>query len=523
MTVRAKDLTPVSGRRVPSPALARLALARAPRPLASTFSAVRAMIGRYPSRHVRPVALAILAPLAVAGCARYHAEPISAATTAAALDARALDDPRLQKFIATGLPPDGKQDGTAAWDLAKLTLAALYYHPDLDVARAKLASARAGVITAGQRPNPSLSFEDLSYAAAATPSPWTIAPVINFVIETFDKREYRTAQAENLTEAARHDLATAAWEVRGRVRTALLGLWAAQRRLVLTKHRLAIQEQLVTLLEHRFAAGQASALDVTRERNVRNQIRLDVRGAERQEIDGRAQLATAIGIPIRALDGIGLSFDAFDRPAPAGSELATADLRRQALLGRSDVQGLLAEYAAAQSALQLEVARQFPNLTLSPGYSYNASASAYLLLPAAELPVFNQNQGPIAEAEARRKDVAARFTALQAQIIGAVDAAAANYRALLQSLATADALLAGEQSREHQVSRSFQAGEADRPTLVAVELELAAVRLSRLDAAVQERQALGALEDALQHPLFEPAIPLFAPETSPRIAAEPSS
>ena len=40
-----------------------------------------------------------------------------------------------------------------------------------------------------------------------------------------------------------------------------------------------------------------------------------------------------------------------------------------------------------------------------------------MLLPAVDLPLFNQNQGPIAQARARREQAAARFTALQTQII----------------------------------------------------------------------------------------------------------
>src|SRR5882672_11294695 len=88
----------------------------------------------------------------VVGCAQYRPEPISAPLQANALDNRRLDDARLQAFIAASLA-DSAPD-RAQWNLAKLTLAALYYHPDIAVARAKLARARAGAITAGQYPNP---------------------------------------------------------------------------------------------------------------------------------------------------------------------------------------------------------------------------------------------------------------------------------------------------------------------------------------------------------------------------------
>ena len=488
-------------------------------------SRASSMIGRFLFVWRRAVdtpslVIVVCAVMLLTGCASYEPAPINPAQNADAIQARSLGDPQLHKFIAAATGAV-EQKAQPSWDLTRLTLAALYYHPNLDIARAKLAEARAGVITAQQVPNPSLSFEELSYnTTVATPSPWTIAPIINFLIETFGKREYRTAAAQDLAEAARDGLAAASWQVRGGVRTAMLSLWAAQDRLALLRQKLELQNQLVTLLEHRFAVGEASALDVARERTSRNQIGLAVRDTERQSIDARAQLTTAIGIPARALDGVDLSFDAFEKPERPATDIATTALRREALVNRPDVQGLLSEYASAESALQLQIANQYPNITLTAGYIYDAGQNKYQLYPGADLPIFNQNQGPIAEAVARREAVAARFTALQTQITDAVDRAAANYRGATQAFTEADMLLAGEKDREQRMLRSFQAGEVDRPTLVAAQLERIAAAQSRFDTMVQQRQALGALEDALQHPFFASAMSV-SPEKNPRAAAEP--
>jgi outer membrane protein TolC len=459
----------------------------------------------------------------VAGCATYQPEPISPTENATALESRTLDDPRLQRFLIAMLPSQGEPAPKPPWDFTTLTLAALYYHPDLDIAQARLATAQAGVITAHQRPNPILNFSAVfgssAVAGAITPGalPVIIGPVINFVIETFGKREHRTAQAERLAESARWDLATAGWQVRGRVRTALLNLWAAQQRLTLTRQRFDLEEQLVGLLERRFTLGEASSLDVTRERVNRAQIALAIRELERAAADARVQLAMAIGIPDHALDGVDLVLGAFDHPQPLTEDI-TRELRRRALTGRTDVQATLAAYEAAQSALQLEVANQYPNVTLGPGYIYEFGTNRFILGPTVDLPIFNQNQGQIAQAIANRQQAASKFTALQAQIIGAVDQAAAAYRSATQSLATADALLADAQRRQREVADSFRAGQVDRPTLVTAELEFTAIQLSRLDPVVLQRQALGALEDALQQPLFDPGRWPYVPEESPRLA-----
>lgn len=463
--------------------------------------------------------------LTLAGCARFQPEPLSPAANADALESRTLAESRLQRFLLAALPAKGAVKAPD-WDLDRLTLAALYYHPDLTVAGAKLASSQAGVVIANERPNPTLNlsavFGTAAVSGAAFPPsvlPIVVGPVVNFVIETFGKREDRTAQAQHLVDAAREDLATAGWQVRGRVRTAMLNLWAAQKRLELGRQQVALRQQLVRLLEQRLAAGFATTLDVTRERIALAQASLSIRDLNRLDAEARVQLATAIGIPARALDGVRISLGAFDHPEVPDADL-DGPLRRRALTERTDVRSSMAQYEAAQSALQLQVATQYPNLTLGPGYNYEFGTNRFILNPAIDFPIFHQNQGQIARAIADRMQAAATFTALQAQIIGAVDAAVAGYRATMQTLRAADALAADERSRLRQVRASFDAGDSDRPTLIAAELEASVIQASRFDTVVLQRQALGALEDALQQPLFDPEAARFVPHAGPRATTE---
>src|SRR5438094_8005283 len=99
----------------------------------------------------------ILAAL-LAGCARFESQPLSPADTAAKLDARRLDDVGLKKFLETNLGHELDEWPLRSWELKTLTLAASYYHPSLDVARAQWSVAQAGIRTAGGRPNPTLGL-----------------------------------------------------------------------------------------------------------------------------------------------------------------------------------------------------------------------------------------------------------------------------------------------------------------------------------------------------------------------------
>src|ERR1051326_2901052 len=102
----------------------------------------------------------------VAGCAEVSLAPLSPAASAGDLERRTLDDPRLLTFVRTSLADGHASPDAISWDLTALTLAAIYYHPDLDVAQARLALARARIVTAEQRPNPILNFAAMFDSAA---------------------------------------------------------------------------------------------------------------------------------------------------------------------------------------------------------------------------------------------------------------------------------------------------------------------------------------------------------------------
>src|SRR6266542_1621327 len=166
----------------------------------------------------------VLAGTVPVGCARFHGSPISATKVAADFEARSLADAGLKTFLETNHVMD--ECPRRILDLNALSLAAFYFQPDLDVARAQLVGARAAGITAGARPNPTVSF-DPTYDTT-TPPPWILGLSFDIPLETMGKRGCRIAQAAHKSDAARFNLATTAWQVRSRVRKSLLGLYAGE-------------------------------------------------------------------------------------------------------------------------------------------------------------------------------------------------------------------------------------------------------------------------------------------------------
>lgn len=440
-----------------------------------------------------PLILAALAVAELSGCARFHERPLATAKVAADFEARTLADPGLRVFLETNhLPGDWPR---RSWDFNALSLAAFYFHPDLDVARAQLAGTKAARITAGARPNPTVSLSP-GYDTT-TPPPWILGLSFDLPLETMGKRGYRLAQATHLSDAARFRFASTAWQVRSGARKSLLALYAAGESEALLKKQEAIQAESARLLEAQLQAGAVSPFEVTQSRVALNQTRFALNDAEKSAATARVRLAEALGLPLAALDGVALSFEEFQH-LPGAAPNAAA--QRQALVNRADILGALADYAATQSALQIEIARQYPDIHLNPGYQLDQTDNKWALGLTIELPVLNRNQGPIAEAEARRGESAARFHALQARVLSEIEQAAAGYRVSAKKVASAEALDRDLTALLRAAQGMLEAGEISRIELAQRQLEFTAAALAQLDALVKAQESLGALEDALQSP-----------------------
>jgi outer membrane protein, heavy metal efflux system len=441
--------------------------------------------------------LLLLTTLLMAGCAvrRYQAAPLVASQSAARLEARSLDSPELRGYLESNAGHTISPWPPKSWDLRMLSLAALYYSPTLDAGRARLEEAEAAAVTAGARPNPTISI------APGIPSPYLFNLNFALPIETAGKRGHRIEFARSLELAARFDLADSAWKVRSGVRLALLNCLLDSRRLEALRSEESLRREQVKLLEQRLAVGEIARPEVDVARIELSKIHIAVAAAEGQLSVSRAALASSIAIPVAALEGVELSWSGLDSPPGAGS-LSPKAIQRAAVLNRMDVRRALADYAASEAELQLEIAKQYPDIQIGPGYAYEEGKSYFTLGLSATLPVFNRNQGPIAEAEARRKLAAAAFLQRQAEVIAASEQALARYTAALKELSEADHSLRRLQEAQLQIMhRAVRLGEEDGLALNGVQLENAVLARARLDAVAHAQSALGELEDAVQRPL----------------------
>ncbi|MCG5076771.1 TolC family protein [Paraburkholderia tagetis] len=456
-----------------------------------------------------------IATVAAASCTTYHPQPITSPQLTQQFEHRSLTSPELHAYVdretrhhITPWPP-------ARWNLESLTLAAFYYSPALDLARAQWSTAKAGIDVADAIPNPVLQLPFQYNTPNPGPgAPFTWGPSLDIPIETAHKRGYRVDRATHLSEAARLNIVDAAWKVRAQVRDAMLALYAAQVRITFLSAKADAERQIAGMSRRRLALGQYAQPDVDAAVLADTQAQSDLAAARSAGQDARAHLAAAIGVPVAALDGVALDLSAFGAVPPAPP---AADAQRAAIFHRADLLASLADYAAAESALQLEVAKQYPDIHLGPGYTYDTGTNKIAFgLAGITLPIFDQNQGGIKEAEAKRKEAAVRTGALQDAILGDLAHALARYGSSLDALQLADDHLASARRQLESQAAAFALGNADRLTFTQARADYQTSETARLDAEVAVQQAAGALEDAMQQPLGREAASVTLIEESPR-------
>jgi outer membrane protein TolC len=441
-----------------------------------------------------------LAAMLAGGCRSYVDQPLSANTTAQQLLNRSLSNPDLRDFLQTNLGGKFTEWPLKTWDFETLSWVALYYNPSLQIARAQWAVARGSIITSEERPNPSIDFTPgYDFNAVSELSPWFPGLSFDLPLETAGKRGKRMEQANWLAEAARQNVFTAAWQVRADLRRALIE-WAAAGRRVLALHQeVDAETRVLNLLQQQLNAGAIAADELSATRVASIKAQSDAGMAERDQGDARARLAEILGVPVSALDG--QEFSAADIITPrvmTPGEIATA--RAVSLESRADILTALANYQASQAALQLEIAKQYPDVHLGSGYLYDLGENKWNLNFGVELPLLNQNQGPIAEAEANRQLAAAQVVATQAHIIAQIDAASAacaSANALKDDL---DKTLGELQKHLGLIRAQIDAGEAEQLDFQTAQIDLSAADLALIDAQAQAAIAAGQLEDAFQVP-----------------------
>jgi outer membrane protein, heavy metal efflux system len=448
------------------------------------------------------------------GCTKekYVAKPINPQQTSAKILAK---DPLSADFKAY-LVKQGYAESSlpfTSWGLAELTLSALYHHTKLDIAKSQLALANVQLETASQKQNPTIGGSlARSNQANGDIQPWAYGLNVEIPIETAGKRAIKIEEAQHLVEVARIDVADTAWQLRSQIASDLLRYHENIAQQNLLQQALDNQQKIVSMLEKRVALGALSNTDLSASKLLLQAKKdsLAAKQANKLEID--AELAADAGLSIEKFNQISIRPLAVDATVASQAQLLKPDtfkkLQEKALLNRLDVRRSLEKYAAAEAKIKLEVAKQTPDITLSPGFIFEFGDSIWSLgfsslLNLLNTKQLNTSQTLIAEATQLREIEGAQFEALQANIIGDLSVRHARFTAAQDNLSKAKQQQTAQQAYTQKLNKQFAAGALDRLELTQAMLAAQQTDVQALTAQFELLKVANEIEDLLQHPLDE--------------------
>jgi CRISPR system Cascade subunit CasA len=444
----------------------------------------------------------------LAGCVTYQPRPLAPNEIARSYKDRSFDVAVIAADMKR-IAPSSQWSGDT-WDRLSLFVASLGTSPAIAEARAHIGSLDAAARAAEVGPPMTFTLTAEYAGRAVESSPWLYGVTSDIPLDLGARKSTRIDAARFAAIAGRYDYAEAVWTVRMAIRRALAEQMLTISEIEIGQKLAEVRVRQAAALERRVEGGEAIRSDLER-------VRADAAGDARRVVDAQARrvaaqvgLAEAVGVAPAAVTGATLSWNGFDAATATAPDVA--ELWDPALLARADVLRAVAAYDQAEAELRGEVAKQWPEIHIGPGYTWERGLVKLPFSLGLALPTFDLNRGAISAAEARRAEAGIHLEAVIARAQAAIDGALIEREAARAGLSRVrDVDIQTAKRVAAQADQELANGAIDRVDWAAAQAGLYLSELAEIDALRRVHAADAALEDALRRPLEGPEL-LIAPQ-----------
>lgn len=383
----------------------------------------------------------------IGACRSYEPRPLDVAAMREEWLARSPGAEGVRQFadrlsIAENVPE--RFDASDGLTLREGEAVALVFNRQLRVARLEAGVTRASAAHAGAWDDPVIGV-DLERIVRSVPDPWVVAGTLGLTLPISGRLAAERARAGAALGAELTRLGALEQGTRTALRERWIE-WSAQ----CTRARLADElaaelQEIADLARRQEEGGVVSRIDA-------RVFRVEVAVARADAIAGRArrrelelQLRDLMGLapdaPVELVETIG-----FD-----GRSIEPGAMRAALESGNAELAAARAEYEVAERTLRLEIRKQYPDLTVGPGFGSDQGDERVLLGLSLPLPLWNANRRGIAEADAAREAARGRYEEVYERLGSRLAVAQMRYeagRTLLRVIESEVVPLADEQEAE---------------------------------------------------------------------------
>ena len=148
--------------------------------------------------------------------------------------------------------------------------------------------------------------------------------------------------------------------------------------------------------------------------------------------------------------------------------------------------------------LQYEIALQYPDIQIGPGYEFDQDENKWSFGLSLELPIFNQNQAAIQVALQKRIEMAAHFEAVQAAAIQRMDRVVIDYSNCIEKYHLAQALAKEKEQALDQLRKIQAIGQISQLQVLLGIIEFNQARQLEYDALWDVLDCVRQIEDQMQ-------------------------
>ena len=359
----------------------------------------------------------LLAVLLLAGCATVDYEAVPIDTTEILRELRASGTTVAVGDATPGGVGKPLQQGSMT--MARAAALAVQRNPTLKLMRAELGVSRARLVEAGLLPDPSIGWDAMDVLT----NQWVNGDteqenfVVGFGLTWRVPRPGEISAQESAAyaelEGSEWAVVRAEWALAREVADAWLQVASAHARLGVANELLGLARQTSTALDRAREARAVTGIESNLAAIDVAEFELGRLDLEDEAIEARQHLNALMGLSPEADYAISDAESLLDERTMT---LDVESLVDAAIERRPDLAEIVARYAAAEAELQLEVVRQFPELSIGTGIEL-------------VLPFFSKWNGPAVDRAFARREVAKRaVTAEVARLRADVHASVAAFR-----------------------------------------------------------------------------------------------
>ena len=396
-------------------------------------------------------------------------------------------------MCASGSQP---QESGEAITLARALALTLERSPQLATFSWDIRAAEARILQAKLVPNPEISWEGEDFTRAGVQSATESMQntlVLSQLIELGGKRSSRVREAQFDRRAAEWDYQVKRLEVLKSTTLAFIDVLSGQRKVSLAEENVHLAEREIPVTQKKVEAGQASNVELIRTNTEVATARIELTEAMHDLEAARVNLAAQWGAKTATFASVSGNLEQL-RPIPSLESL------KAKLQANPELAKWATERQKREATLNLARAEAKPDLTVDAGPRLLGASHADMSLVAGfsiPLPLWNRNQGKIAEAEANVAKTSDEKAAAEAGAYAELNEAYQTLqRAAEEVRMLRDTVLPGAKSVIDQTTEGYATGRFNQLDVLDAQKSYIETRTQYV-RALTDFQKAAALIDAL--------------------------